>query len=252
VATFEGLSLREAGKGYTLVATTEGFTGATSTEFDVTPGAAASYWLELPANSPAGQEVTVSAWAHDAYGNVDTSYSGTAKVTSSDTEAVLPASVSFHQGVGADVKVTFKSPGLETLSLEDTERASLSGIARTHVTASEESSGCGCGATSGTNASFYLGLLALARYVAQRRCQRIRIAPEPSCTNPLTPSPAFTGWPLSRSIARRTARRTPGSGASCARWSRGSSGCWRARRSSAGSGRHPWSPAAGGGCRSPR
>ena len=122
------LSLRKAGTGYTLVATAQGFAGATSTAFDVTPGPAASFTLTLPASVTAGQEATLSATAYDAYGNVATTYGGPVKVTSSDTAAVLPANATFAEGVLQGLKVTFKSPGLRTLTLTDAEKASLSGV----------------------------------------------------------------------------------------------------------------------------
>ncbi|MFE8599426.1 S8 family serine peptidase [Archangium violaceum] len=267
VATFDALSLRKAGAGYTLVAAAEGFTGATSAAFAVSPGAVASYSLALPPSITAGQEVTFSATAYDAYGNVATNFSGPVTVTSSDTAAVLPANVLFAEGVSSEVKVTFKSLGLKTLSLGE---ESLSSVAQTNVTAfaqptvsitnpaggtevsgkvtitaqgavatgttlsqlsilvdgvvigsgtegtlsaewdssgatggkhsitavitdgagnvvysapvginvkaSEEPTSCGCAATSGADASLYLGLFALARYVSLRRRQSKRAA----------------------------------------------------------------------------
>ncbi|MFY0565578.1 beta strand repeat-containing protein [Archangium lansingense] len=260
VAKFEGLSLRKAGTGYTLVASAQGFAGETSTALEVTPGSAASYALALPASVTAGQEVTVSTTAYDAYGNVATSYGGTVQVTSSDAAGVLPANVAFVEGVLSGLKVTFMSSGLRTLTLTDAEQASLSGVAQTNVTpfaqptvavtepaGGTEVSGkvrisatgavaagttpaqlsllvdgvviatgneatlsaewdsskvpggsahtitavfsdsagnvvgsapvgitvkpesCGCGAASGADASLYLGLFALARYVSMRR-----------------------------------------------------------------------------------
>jgi uncharacterized protein (TIGR03382 family) len=261
VAKFDGLSLRKVGTGYTLVASALGFSSATSAAFSVTPGPAASFALTLPSSVTAGQEATLSATAYDAYGNVAAGYSGPATVTSSDTAAVFAANATFAEGVLQGLKVTFKSPGLRTLTLTDGANASLSAVAQTNVTpfaqptvsvtspeggttvsgmvsisatgavapgttlaqisilvdgvvigsgtdatlsASWDSSkapaasahtltalvidgagnvatsapvtittaadtGCGCGATSGTDASIYLGLLLLARYALGRR-----------------------------------------------------------------------------------
>ena len=42
-------------------------------------------------------------------------------------------------------------------------------VASAPVVVSTEEGGCGCGATSGTDASIYLGLLVLARYALGRR-----------------------------------------------------------------------------------
>jgi MYXO-CTERM domain-containing protein len=262
VATFEGVSLRKAGSGYTLVASAQGFAGATSTALEVTPGPAASYALVLPASVTAGQEVTLSTTAYDAHGNVATTYAGAVRVTSSDAAGLLPANAAFVEGVLSGLKVTFMSSGLKTLTLTDAEQASPSGVAQTNVTpfaqptvavtepaggtevsgkvritaAGAVASGtrpaqlsllvdgvviatgteatltatwdsskvaggsahtvtavfsdsagnvvgsapvgitvkpesCGCGATSGADASLYLGLFALARYVSGRRRQ---------------------------------------------------------------------------------
>ncbi|MFL5356157.1 S8 family serine peptidase [Archangium sp.] len=267
VAKFDGLSLRKAGNGYTLVASAEGFEGATSAAFDVTPGTAASFALVFPASITAGQEASLSATAYDAYGNVATSYAGPVKVTSSDTAAALPANAAFVEGVLSGLKVTFKSSGLKTLTLTDSAQATLSAVAQTNVTpfaqptvavtspaGGTEVSGevsitatgvvaagttvsqisilvdgvvvgtgtdatltakwdgskaedgsahtltavitdsagnvvgsapvgitvknasCGCGATSGTDASVYLGLFVLARYVSARRRQTKKAA----------------------------------------------------------------------------
>ncbi|WP_224363257.1 S8 family serine peptidase [Hyalangium versicolor] len=270
VATFNNLSLNKVGAGYTLVASSQGFEGATSTAFSVTAGAATSYSLALVPSSTAGQELTLSATAHDAYGNLAADYGGTVKVTSSDTKASFAANARFVQGVFHDFKVTFKSPGLQTITVTDSEKNSLSATAQltimpvaeptatvtepaggtvvsgnvtvsatgavaqgttlvklailvdgseiasssetvvkgtwdsskaepgSHVITavitdgagnvatstpvivtteaieggSDDESGCGCGATSGMDASIYLGLLALARYaLGQRRAK---------------------------------------------------------------------------------
>jgi MYXO-CTERM domain-containing protein len=267
VAKFDGVSLRKAGGGYTLVASAQGFAGATSTALEVTPGPVASYALSLPASVTAGQEVTLSATAYDAYGNVATSYAGAVRVASSDGSGHLPANAAFVDGVLSGLKVTFMSSGLRTLTLTDAEQASLSGVGQTNVTpfaqptvavtepaGGTEVSGevritaagavaagttparlsllvdgqviatgteatltatwdsskvaggtahtvtavfsdsagnvvgsapvgitvkaerCGCGATSGADASLYLGLFALARYVSLRRRQTRKAA----------------------------------------------------------------------------
>lgn len=267
VAKFNGLSLRKAGNGYTLVASAEGFEGATSAAFDVTPGEAASFALVFPASVPAGQEVSLSATAYDAYGNVATAYAGSVKVTSSDAAAALPADAAFVEGVLSGLEVTFKTTGLKTLTLTDGTRASLSASTQTNVTPfaqptvavtspaggtevsgevtitatgvvaagttvsqlsilvdgvvvgtgtdatvtakwdsskaedgsahtlsavitdsagnvvgsapvgiTVKSASCGCGATSGTDASVYLGLFVLARYVSARRRQTKKAA----------------------------------------------------------------------------
>jgi MYXO-CTERM domain-containing protein len=262
VAKFDGVTLRKTGTGYTLVATAQEFAGTTSTPFNVTPGATASFALSVAPSVGAGQEASLSALAYDAYGNQAANYGGTVKVTSSDASATFVTNATFVEGALNGFKVTFKSPGLRTVTITDTEKASLSSTAQLNITAfaqptvsvtnpeggatvsgmvsisatgavapgttltqisilvdgvviatgteatltgtwdssqvEGESShtitavvidgagnvansapvtivaaagGCGCGATSGTDASIYLGLLILARYVLGRRRQ---------------------------------------------------------------------------------
>jgi MYXO-CTERM domain-containing protein len=135
VATFSDLSIRKAGNGYSLVASAPGFTGATSPAFEVSPAAINSYTVAMPSSIGAGQEVTLSATAYDAFGNISTGYNGAARATSSDTAAVLPANKAFAAGVLTGLKVTFKTPGLATLTLTDVERNTIAGSAQINVTA---------------------------------------------------------------------------------------------------------------------
>jgi MYXO-CTERM domain-containing protein len=134
VAKFDGVNLRKAGNGYTLVATAQGFEGATSTAFTVAPAAAASFALTFPASVTAGQEATLSAAAYDAYGNPASNYGGTVKVTSSDTAATLNTNAPFVEGALQGFKVTFKTSGLRTVTVTDSEKATLTATAQLNVT----------------------------------------------------------------------------------------------------------------------
>ena len=59
VATFSTLSLNRTGTGYTLIASSGGLTGATSTAFSVTPGAAAKLvYLVQPTSVAAGSPIS--------------------------------------------------------------------------------------------------------------------------------------------------------------------------------------------------
>ncbi|HLL54417.1 MAG TPA: Ig-like domain-containing protein, partial [Myxococcaceae bacterium] len=107
---------------------------ATSDAFDINPAPAASYQLALPASVTAGQEVTLSATAYDAYGNLASAYAGAAKVTASDSVAKLPTDKAFVAGKLSDVKVTFRTAGLAMVTLTDVERATLAQSAQTNVT----------------------------------------------------------------------------------------------------------------------
>jgi len=133
VATFDTLKLLKAGTGFQLVATAQGFASGTSEAFEVTAGTAANYIVSLNPSVTAGQEVPFTATAYDAYGNVATGYAGSVKLTSTDGAVVLPATAKFTAGVLSG-KATFKSSGLRTLTLTDSEKATLTGLAQTNVT----------------------------------------------------------------------------------------------------------------------
>ncbi|SET30373.1 S8 family serine peptidase [Stigmatella erecta] len=180
VAKFDDLSVRKAGEGYTLRASAPTFQSAASAAFTVTPAAAASYKLALPASVPAGTDVTLTATAYDAFRNVATPYAGAAKVTSSDAAATFPATVQFAGGK-ASFTVKFATGGLNTITVTDATTESLSASVQTNTTTSSGDGGgngggdddddddSGCSATSGTDASIYLGLLVLAKYALGRK-----------------------------------------------------------------------------------
>lgn len=76
-ATFVDLTIDKSGNGYTLVATAPGRVGATSTAFDVRPGAAASVAItSTPTSVTSGAAFGVTATARDANGNVATGFTG--------------------------------------------------------------------------------------------------------------------------------------------------------------------------------
>src|SRR5881409_1907841 len=83
LATFGDLSINTSGTGYTLTATATGLTGATSTPFGITPGAATHLVFTVqPANATAGTTLTpaVQVAAQDAAGNTVPSFSGSVTV----------------------------------------------------------------------------------------------------------------------------------------------------------------------------
>ncbi len=137
VATFDDLSIRKAGAGYTLAAAAAASVGAQSAAFDVSPAEAASFALTLPATVQPGEAATFLARALDAFGNATPAYVGTAKATSSDAAATLPAPAAFVAGVLQGQSVTFATAGTQTLTLTDTVKASVTGTAQTTVEASE-------------------------------------------------------------------------------------------------------------------
>ncbi len=79
VATFSGINIDEAGAGYTVIASATGLTGATSTAFTITPGAATQLAFTVqPSSTVAGAPMTpaVQVTARDALGNTATGFTG--------------------------------------------------------------------------------------------------------------------------------------------------------------------------------
>ena len=73
VATFSNLSVNNVGTGYTLTASATGLTGAASSTFNVTVGAAAKLaFTTQPVNVAAGASITVAVSVEDALGTVVT------------------------------------------------------------------------------------------------------------------------------------------------------------------------------------
>jgi hypothetical protein len=134
VAKFEGISLQKTGNGYALVARADGFDSATSSAFAVMPGAAASFSVTSPSATTAGEEISISATAHDAYANVAANYGGTVRVTSTDSAATHSANATFVEGKLNNFKVTFKGKGLKTITLTDAANASLTSTMQVNVT----------------------------------------------------------------------------------------------------------------------
>jgi hypothetical protein len=99
--------------------------GFSATQTGIQVAAAAPVWLNLtalPASTTAGAPVSFMVIAEDGYGNVAVSYTGTVSVTSSDAQAVLPASYTFtatDHGVHT-FTATLKTAGTQHLVVKDT------------------------------------------------------------------------------------------------------------------------------------
>lgn len=91
---------------------------ATDSGLLVAPGTAAYLVLSGPSAPVAGSSATFTLSAYDAYGNPATGYAGTVALSTSDTEAILPAEVSLTQGVGT-FDATFRSVGAASLKATD-------------------------------------------------------------------------------------------------------------------------------------
>ena len=95
----------------------------------VNPGAATHLSVSTATSWTAGVSHSVTVKALDAYGNVATGYLGTVRLTSSDSQAVLPASYAFissDKGVHVFV-VTLKTNGTQSITATDSAHSSIKG-----------------------------------------------------------------------------------------------------------------------------
>jgi hypothetical protein len=80
----------------------------------------------FPTPTTAGVPGNFVVTAHDAYGNVATSYTGTVHFVSSDIQAVLPGNTTLMSGVGT-FTATFHHAGVQSLTTADTVLRSITG-----------------------------------------------------------------------------------------------------------------------------
>ena len=122
----------------------------------------------LPGTVEAGQTLTVTATAVDAYGNVAAGYSGSgaARVSSSDTRASIPATLSFSSGVSQPFPLTFATAGTQTVVITDKTTASITTSTQVTVVVGAVAKygfgGVGSSIKSGTATTF--NILALDAY----------------------------------------------------------------------------------------
>lgn len=95
------VALETAGSQTLTATSTDGSVTASAT-VSVAPGPAASLELTaLGSSDEDGTPITIMVLALDAYGNVDTNYNGTVQLTSTDSTAVFPSSLTPANGVAA-------------------------------------------------------------------------------------------------------------------------------------------------------
>ena len=100
----------------------------------VTAAAASTFTVSTPATATAGTAFNASVTAKDAFGNTVTGYTGTIHLTSSDTQAVLPADYSFiaaDNGTHTFTTVTLKTAGSQSVTATDTLTSSITGTSGT-------------------------------------------------------------------------------------------------------------------------
>jgi hypothetical protein len=112
---------------------TPGITG-TSNNDAVTPALPPHFSVSIPVNSTAGAPGLVTVTALDAFGNVDTGYSGTVHFTSSDSQAVLPADTTLTNGIGT-LSETLDTAGSQTITATDTVTPGITGTSNADVVA---------------------------------------------------------------------------------------------------------------------
>ncbi|AFE06876.1 Ig-like domain-containing protein [Corallococcus coralloides DSM 2259] len=122
VATFPDVVLKKAGGGYHFIANAPGFEPVTSTVFTVVPGAVAALGYDRfldTATVGVAQDLEVTL--ADAYANPVTTYTGTVKLTSTDSAATLTS----HTFTPADAGrfkfqgITFRTAGRQFLTIAD-------------------------------------------------------------------------------------------------------------------------------------
>jgi photosystem II stability/assembly factor-like uncharacterized protein/streptogramin lyase len=153
----------------------------------VFPGPAASLSISLStAAVTAGTALTATVTAQDAYGNVASGYTGTIQFGCTDPLAGPLANYSFttaDQGVHA-FPITFKTAGVQSLSVVDTSNPALSGLFVSSVPFSTPTASQGLyGITAGPD-----GNLWFTEYVSYQIGQIGRITPSGTVTEFAIPS----------------------------------------------------------------
>jgi Calx-beta domain/Domain of unknown function (DUF4214) len=124
-------ALKTAGtRSITATDTSSSSVTGTESGIVVSPAAASTFILSgFPTSITAGVAGSLTVAAKDVYGNVATGYRGTVHLTSSDSQASLPANYTF---VGGDngvhtFSVTLNTPGSQSITATDTAVSSLTG-----------------------------------------------------------------------------------------------------------------------------
>jgi FKBP-type peptidyl-prolyl cis-trans isomerase 2 len=120
-------------------ATTDGLITATDVEnsaitgtsagIHVLAGPVARLWMAGEVAQTAGQSSSFQIAAVDAYGNINSNYTGTIHFTSSDSKATLPADTTFTAGNTGflELTATLKTAGRQSLTATDTSAPGITG-----------------------------------------------------------------------------------------------------------------------------
>jgi len=92
----------------------------------VTPRSAHHITVVAPSSTFTGVAFYASLYAKDIYGNTVTDYNNTVHITSTDSQAVLPADFVLTGGA-KQVSIKLRTPGVKTFTATDTTNGSVSG-----------------------------------------------------------------------------------------------------------------------------
>jgi subtilase family serine protease len=122
VATFTGLSINQAGLGYTLIANDGALAGAISRAFNITAGPVTQLLVAAAGGGAIGSQTAdvpfdIQLTAEDAFGNLASGFNGTANLTSTGLlTAGGGTTPNFSGGLLASLPVTIGSSGNFTLT----------------------------------------------------------------------------------------------------------------------------------------
>jgi hypothetical protein len=138
IATFSGLTLNIASSGYTLRATSNSLTPATTTAITITPGQATQLLVtgQPPTTVAAGDTFSLTITAEDAFGNVATGFTGSVAVALKNNPGGATASLGGTTSVTAVAGVaTFSGLTLNRPASGYTLQATSTGLTSVTTTA---------------------------------------------------------------------------------------------------------------------
>ncbi|TNF27308.1 MAG: hypothetical protein EP329_19680 [Deltaproteobacteria bacterium] len=145
VATFTGLTIAPPGTGLALTAASADLGSATSDAFDVLSGELAELRPSgAPATVTAGDALSVTLTAYDAYDNVLASYAGAVSFSATDPDATLPAEFTFGAGDAGTHTfdgIVLRTAGAQTVTVSDASGATLATVEVTVESAAAASFG---------------------------------------------------------------------------------------------------------------
>jgi len=202
VATFANLSIDKKGDGYTLTANAGGIPTALSNSFNVGSGNGRNYMLTgLPASITAGVEIQFNVQVLDAGGNDIPDYAGTATVTSTDTAATLPANATFASGKVDGVRITFRTPGLQKITVTDSADDTVKAEGLVNVTNFPQPTVRITSPAAGTSVTGQVSISAEGSVASGTTLTGITILVDGKAVGTSTTSPASATWDVSKAGA---------------------------------------------------